>query len=122
VSTADPQATRFAPIFPVRDLAKALEHYRTLGFEVHAYEGGQEYGFAERDGAEIHLALQPDLDPLVGAAAAYLYVADADALAEEWGRPGIGGRTTSPQNTDYGMREGAHIDPDNNLIRFGSGR
>jgi hypothetical protein len=25
-----------------------------------------------------------------------------------------------PTDTDYGLREGAHIDPDNNLIRFGS--
>ncbi|WP_028922447.1 bleomycin resistance protein [Pseudonocardia acaciae] len=113
---------RFAPIFPVADLARALEHYRALGFDVEPYEDGEEYGFAERDGAQIHFSVQRDLDPKVGAAAAYLYVADADALAEQWSRPGIGGKTLPAQDTDYGMREGAHIDPDNNLIRFGSGR
>ena len=45
---------------------------------------------------------------------------DADALFEEWSRPGIGGRTTPVGPTPYGMREGSHTDPDGNLIRFGS--
>ncbi|HEY2203574.1 MAG TPA: MarR family transcriptional regulator [Pseudonocardia sp.] len=112
--------TRFAPIFGVRDLARALEHYARLGFRVDAYADGDEYGFAHRDGVELHLALQPDMDPLVGAGAAYLFVRDADDLAREWSRPGIGGRLHPPVDTDYRVREGAHIDPDGNLIRFGS--
>ena len=109
-----------APIFPVRDVALALEHYRSLGFWVQPYQVGQEYGFAERDGVSLHLSAVPDLDPLAGASAAYLNVTDADLLAEERSRPGIGGQTRPPIDTEYGMREGAHIDPDNNLIRFGS--
>jgi len=112
--------TRFAPIFPVRHLGRALAHYASLGFQVEAHEEGDEYGFADRDGGSLHLVHQSDLDPLVGAGAAYLYVADADKLAWEWARPGICGRSVPPTDTDYGLREGAHIDPDNNLIRFGS--
>lgn len=30
------------------------------------------------------------------------------------------GRTVAPADTDYGLREGAHVDPDNNLLRFGA--
>ena len=45
---------------------------------------------------------------------------DADALYAEWSRPGIGGQTLAVCLTPYQLREGAHIDPDGNLIRFGS--
>jgi hypothetical protein len=111
---------RPAPIFPVRDLPHSLDHYRSLGFEVTAYADGSEYGFIERDGVEFHLASVPDLDLDTNISSAYLYVDDADALAEEWSRPGIDGETRMPRDTDYGLREGVHLDPDNNLIRFGS--
>ena len=59
----------------------------------------------------------PDGDPRCGPAAAYLHVPDADALAAEWAHvPG----TETPVDTDYGLREGRHVDPDGNLLRFGS--
>ena len=51
---------------------------------------------------------------------AYLYVTDADALYDEWARPGTGGQTGRVGDTPYRLREGAHTDPDGNLIRFGS--
>ena len=51
---------------------------------------------------------------------AYLYVRDADALYEEWSRPGIAGRTHPVGPTPYELREGSHVDPDGNVIRFGS--
>jgi DNA-binding MarR family transcriptional regulator len=113
------QLRRFEPIFPVRDLATALAHYSALGFETLAYDGGDEYGFANREGNGLHLAAHVDHDASHGAAA-YLYVRDAQALYEEWSRPGIGGRTRPVGPTPYKLREGSHIDLDGNLIRFGS--
>jgi DNA-binding MarR family transcriptional regulator len=110
---------QFSPIFPVRDLDAALAHYQDLGFTTLAYEGGG-YGFANRDGIGLHLAHQPTHHRAHNEVATYLYVRDADALYEEWSRPGIGGRTVPVKPTPYGLREGAHIDPDHNLIRFGS--
>ena len=109
---------RFSPIFPVRDLAAALAHYASLGFRTFAYEGGDQYGFANRDGVDLHLAVPsgPGFHP----ASAYLYVRDADALYEEWSRPGLAGQTHPVGPTDYQLREGSHVDPDGNLIRFGS--
>jgi DNA-binding MarR family transcriptional regulator len=113
------QLRSFSPIFPVRDLGAALAHYAALGFRTFAYEGGDDYGFANRDGTGLHLAARAEGDaPHPGAA--YLYVRDADALYAEWTRPGIGGHTHPVGPTAYQLREGSHVDPDGNLIRFGS--
>jgi Ser/Thr protein kinase RdoA (MazF antagonist) len=113
----------FSPVFPVRDLPRALAHYASLGFEVEPYAAGDGYGFAGRDEVSLHLSL----DEGHGAEAdhqhvgtAYLYVEDADALYDEWARPGVGGLTRRVGDTPYKLREGSHVDPDGNLIRFGS--
>ena len=111
------QLRSFSPIFPVRDLGAALAHYAALGFDTLAYEDGDEYGFANRDGVGLHLAASAEHE---APGAAYLYVRDADALYEQWTRPGVGGHTHPVGPTPYQLREGSHIDPDGNLIRFGS--
>jgi len=111
------QFRHFSPIFPVRNLAAALAHYSALGFDTFAYADGDGYGFADREGTGLHLAADPDP---VHHASMYLYVRDADALYEEWSRPGIGGHTRPVGPTPYKLREGSHTDPDGNLIRFGS--
>lgn len=113
------QFRQFSPIFPVRDLAAALAHYTALGFETLAYADGADYGFANRDGTGLHLAAHPDHGHQ-HSAETYLYVRDADALYAEWTRPGIGGETRPVGLMEYRLREGSHIDPDGNLIRFGS--
>jgi DNA-binding MarR family transcriptional regulator len=113
------QFRQFSPIFPVRDLAAALAHYTVLGFETLAYADGADYGFANRDGTGLHLAAHPDHGHQ-HSAETYLYVRDADALYAEWTRPGIGGETRPVGLMEYRLREGSHIDPDGNLIRFGS--
>jgi DNA-binding MarR family transcriptional regulator len=107
---------RFSPIFSVRDLGAALAHYAALGFRTHPDDGGDQYGFAWRDGIDLHLAVHDAARP----GSAYLYVRDADALYTEWSRPGIAGHTHPAGPTPYRMREGSHVDPDGNLIRFGS--
>ncbi len=99
---------RVSPIFPVTDLRRALDHYAALGCHVTTHDDG--YGFAAMAGVELHLTVVADHDPLRTAAAAYLHVPDADDLAARW----------APVDTDYGLREGWHIDPDGNLLRFGS--
>ena len=110
----------FAPVFPVRDLLEGLEHYRRLGFDVRSYNEDVEYGFATRGGVNLHLTADRDHDPARTASAAYLYVSDADALHAEWSESGAGGRFNAPYDTEYGLREGAHVDPEGNLIRYGS--
>jgi len=111
--------TTAAPILPVRDLGKALERYRQLGFAVRAYGGGG-YGFVERGGIEFHLGEVPDLDQSTNLSAVYVMVDDADALGAEWRTAPVDGQHHDVIDTEYGMREGAYIDPDGNRIRFGS--
>ena len=113
-----PSVTGMATILPVRDLRTALDHYRSLGFRVSPYDDG--YGYAVRGSADFHLSVHRDLDPSRNASAVYLYVEDADALYAEWRAAGVDGQFFEPHDTEYGLREAAHVDRDGNLVRFGS--
>jgi predicted enzyme related to lactoylglutathione lyase len=106
---------RIAPIFPVRDLDLAMEHYRRLGFAVRRYPRGG-YGFASRGNIEIHLGVVHDANRRTSTA--YLFVEDADELAAQWRAAGV--EVHEPEDTEWGQHEGAVVDPDGNVIRFGS--
>ena len=106
-----------APVFSTADLGRWLDHYRALGFAVERYGDG--YGFAGLDDVELHVSVNAHHDPLRTAGCAYLHVDDADAVHTRWS--GVaGGHEVAPVDTPYGIREGAHHDPDNNLLRYGS--
>jgi predicted enzyme related to lactoylglutathione lyase len=109
-------ANRVSPIFPVRDVAAALEFYAGLGFATRAYDGA-EYGFAVLDDVELHLGGPPHRSEPTPHGA-YLYVDDADEFAERWTKAGADVRT--PVDTPWGQHEGVLIDLDGNIIRFGS--
>lgn len=109
-----------APVLPVSNVAEALKHYEKLGFAVESYGGDADYGYASRDGVSLHLAGVDNLSPKKNTSAVYLFVNDADALYGQWRQAGVKGKLIAPVDTDYGLREGAHIDFDGNLIRFGS--
>jgi hypothetical protein len=102
---------QIAPIFPALDLEVALMHYRRLGFVTRLYEGGGD-AYARRDGIEIHLGTGGSHDQM--SSAAYLWVEDADELADEWRSAGV--EVHPPVNTEWGQREGAVVDPDGNVI------
>ena len=106
---------RIAPIFAVRDLESAADHYQRLGFNIRRYEGGG-YAYATRDGIEIHLGV--NASDSVTTSSAYIWVEDADALASQWASSGVDVRP--PQDTPWGQHEGAVVDHDGNVIRFGS--
>jgi hypothetical protein len=106
---------RIAPIFAVRDLDSAMAHYHRLGFATRAYAGGG-YGYATRDGIEIHLGVVAAED--LRSSGAYLFVEDADELAATWQAAGV--EVHPPEDTEWGQHEGAVVDPDGNVIRFGS--
>ena len=109
-----------SPVLPCRDVAASLALYDRLGFQTRAYEGPDQYGYATRDDVFLHFTYSPHHDPLSTASTVYLYVADADALHREWKGAGVDGRFHAPSDTSYGLREGAYVDPDGNLIRYGS--
>lgn len=112
--------TSVAPVIAVLDLDAALERYRLLGFEVHAYPGPDRYGYADRDAVSLHLSEWADHDPERSGAVVYLYVSDADALYAEWSQAGVGGRFVEPFDTPYKLREFAYVDPDGTAHRVGS--
>ena len=113
-----------APGIPTTDMARTIEHYQRLGFVFSAPRSavppaGASFAIGERDGVALHFALKPDHDPSRTATWVYISVEDADEMSAEFDASGAGqGRT--PHDTDYQMRELAHIDPDNNLLLFGS--
>lgn len=107
---------RIVPIFPVRDLSVSLDHYRRLGFATREYDKGG-YGYVTLDGIEIHLGVA-SYDRGSKPASAYLFVEDADELAPVW--ISRGAEVRLPGDTAWGQHEGTHIDPDGNIIRFGS--
>lgn len=115
-------ASEAVPILPVRDVAAAMERYRSLGFTADAYGDGGDlfYGFLTYGAAHFHLAKVDKLDPATSMVSAYLYVADAAATHQRWSAAGVDGRFHAPQATEYGLMEGAYVDPDGNLIRYGS--
>ncbi len=73
-----------------------------------------------RDGVELHVGEVETLDPTANTVSVYLFVADADQLHTEWAAASVDGRLQAPTDTDYGLREGHHVDPDGNVLRFGS--
>ena len=111
-----------APVLPTRDVTATLEHYRRLGFAVSAYASGHQpfYGYLSWGPVHLHVSLFREHDPRTTASQLYLYVSDADALHAQWQQAGVGGRFHPPEDADYGLREGAHVDPEGNLVRYGS--
>ena len=111
---------QFAPNFPVSVLAASLTHYSRLGFTMSEYtveSFSSGYGFVRRNAVELHLGTVPT-GRTASPTTAYLFVNDADALAAEWREAGMDVR--SPEDTPWGKREGVMVDPDGNIIRFGS--
>ena len=112
------EALEASPIFVTTDIARALAHYESLGFRTEAVAGF--YGFMSWGRVNIHIARVDDVDPAASDVACYLYVRDADEVHSRWSTSGAEGRFHEPADTDYGIREGAHVDPDGNLVRYGS--
>lgn len=113
---------QIAPVFPVLDVDRSIEHYSALGFEVEKYDGDEDYAYAKLGDIRVHLWQAPGLDPETNFSSAFIEVDNADLLAERWKAVSDAADThcptSLPVNTEYGLREGAHVDPDGNLMRF----
>lgn len=116
-----------APVLPVRDVARALDRYRRLGFETRPYlqpgfstAENPSYGYVRWGPVEIHLSGFDALDPQTTTSVCYLFVDDADALHAAWAAASIEGRLRAPSDMAHGKREFSYLDPDGNLLRVGS--
>jgi len=113
-----------APIMPARDLVATAAFYERLGFEQSGLWPG-EYLIVHRGEVWLHFFSSPELDPWSSDAGCYVYVDDAGALFAEFlalslPREGIPRLQGPPNDSDYGLREFAVVDPDGNLLRIGS--
>ena len=123
-------AERCVPILPSRDLKAALRFYEALGFvNVGTPPEEWDYLILTRGEAMVHLITDPTVDPLRTASSCYLYVDDADTVYQGWlaawpelsvEERAAGARLVPPEDTAYGMRELAVVDPSCNLLRVGS--
>jgi len=71
-----------------------------------------------RDGIEIHLEVVPHISPESEKHVAYLWADDADAFAQAWRVAGA--EVQMPEDTQWNQHEGEIVDPDGNVLRFGS--
>lgn len=119
-----------APVLPVRDVLMSLDTYALLGFRAKPYQRAEIvegrgpaqvlYGFLFLDGIQIHLCQVADIDPQSNLSEVYLYVDDAPGLHAKWSASGAPGEFVEPSETEYGLCEGAYVDPDGNSLRYGS--
>jgi catechol 2,3-dioxygenase-like lactoylglutathione lyase family enzyme len=111
----DVRIVGFEPFFSVRNVERAVHHYQQLGFTTSYHD--ESYAFAHRDELTIHLG-HADEPSAHTPSVLYIHVDDAERLATDWREAGM--EVVGPDDYDYGKREGSHVDPDGNLIRFGS--
>lgn len=112
------QCESVCPIMPTTDVRRSVDFYRSLGFSVDVHG---DFVMTKRDSVELFLSLNPDHDPKRTASCVFVRVDDANALHAHW--HAVRNADIRPlRDTDYGMREFAVIDPDGNLMLFGSRR
>lgn len=111
----EPRCLSVAPIMPTTDVARTIAFYQALGFATERQ--GAEFVMARRDDIELFLSFSADHDPKRTASCAYVRVTDSQALYGLWrGKDGV----RTPIDQAYRMRDLPVIDPDGNLLLFGS--
>jgi catechol 2,3-dioxygenase-like lactoylglutathione lyase family enzyme len=129
--------SRSIPALPVRDVPRAVEHYRDhLGFTPRHVD--RAFAVLERDDVLLHLwgaddDAWPERDDLherpvrsgaesflAGTASCRIEVDDVDALYPQLAEAGVLHPTSADgvHATDFGTREFATLDPDGNLVEF----
>ena len=113
-------SVRAVPILPIKDMDRAIDFYKLLGFSAERYQNGDGYAFLERDGFVLHLNRLETLARDHNPCGVYFYLerGAASALESEFRAAGV--RILSPLGPrEWRMNEFALDDPDGNLLRFG---
>ena len=118
----NPPIHYLAPILPVKDLARAMDFYRKLGFHAEPYENGPGYGFLCRDEVELHLSQSDMLIPKHNPGGVYFYLAPGTAAALEAEFRAAGASILSPlAPRQWKMNEFVLSDPDGNIVEVSQG-
>lgn len=113
-----------APVLPMRDVEVTARFYERLGFtRQRRYETG--YLVVASGWMELHFFHHSDCDPLTSIAGAFIRVTDVDAVTAGFGAhvpadPRGTPRFLPPEPRPWGMRQAVLVDPDGNLIQFGT--
>lgn len=121
MAEAGKDCIRAAPVIAVSDVARSTAYYsQKLGFTiVGAWGEPPRFAIVQRGAMTLMLegaALRPP--PRHRTWAAYIYVADADALFQDLRARGAE-VTRAPEDTNYGCRDFDVRDPDGHLLCFG---
>ncbi len=112
------------PILPSRDLDETRRFYERLGFRLwFGSDKPWEYEIVSRGNLVVHFFACPGLVATKSESMCYWRVKDADRMHAQFAglglpREGIP-RLTPPEDTPWGMREFALVDPSGNLVRIG---
>lgn len=113
-------SARAVPILPVKDMGKAIDFYKLLGFSARRWRDGDGYAFLDRNGFEIHLNKSGMLVNGHSPCGIYFYLEPGTAAALEAEFRSAGVRILSPlAPREWKMNEFVLDDPDGNLLRFG---
>ena len=115
-----------APVLPMRDAETTAAFYARLGFhESRRYGEPVRYLVVRRGWMELHFFSHPTCDPATSIAGAFIRVSDVDRFTA--GFESVAGaasgsvpRYLAPDDKPWGMRQAALVDPDGNLIQFGT--
>jgi len=106
------------PVLPSRDFDATAAWWAALGFTEHARWPGSYLILVGPHDVEVHF-FSSEVDPLTNDHGGYVRFPSTipvRRLFERW--EGIDG-VHPPQETTYGLVEGAVVDPDGNLLKFG---
>lgn len=111
------------PILPSWDFDLTSAFFQNLGFTETGRWPDSYLILLHPQGIELHFFSSPEFDPLRNDHGTYIRYSSADqvdALYEAWrARDLAEGTIHAPQDTDYGLREFALLDPMRNLLRIG---
>lgn len=113
---------RCMPVLQVLDVKRSEAFYcEKLGFRSHG-TWGEGPGFAIVQHGRVTIALDRTRDggpiPTNQYCAAYVYIADADALCTKFRKRGVE-VVRGPEDMPYGLRDFDIRDPDGHLLAFG---
>jgi catechol 2,3-dioxygenase-like lactoylglutathione lyase family enzyme len=109
-------AASAVPILPSPDLDRSWAFYRYLGFGL--LSRTEDYLRVAFGRIELHLYLDPGLEPVRNGGGCWLRVADADALRTVWQADGVA-CLDLPGADPYGPTLFAVVDPGGNTLRVG---
>lgn len=116
------QMQRAMPVFETADMARSLAFYKSrLGFDAATWGEPPTFAIVQRGAVTVALAAVDDRPPAVSRKtwAAYVYVADIDALYHELRATGVD-LPHPPVDRPYNCREFVLDDPDGHMLAFGS--